>query len=181
MVSPVHDFTARRHRLVAVKRRVTHEHFKHDGTDAPPIALQAVSFLQENFWSDVVRRTHRTERQTTSILLPVRELFRALLIRLDCVRQIAVAVSTRRRFVLQDVRENRLLIRRIDGFAQSKVAQLHVTILVEQQVVRFDVSVNKVVSMNRLKRRHRLRQVKPRLFLRERIASNQQSHHVSTR
>ena len=41
--------------------------------------------------------------------------------------------------------------------------------------------MNKVVTMNRLQGGDRLREVETRLFLRERISSNQERHHVTAR
>mmetsp|Transcript_13511 Transcript_13511/g.37391 ORF Transcript_13511/g.37391 Transcript_13511/m.37391 type:complete len:244 (-) Transcript_13511:646-1377(-) len=60
---PVEDLAARAHRVVGVERRVPHEHLVDDDPQRPPVALGAVTLLDEDLGRDIVRGSHRGEVQ----------------------------------------------------------------------------------------------------------------------
>ena len=92
------------------------------------------------------------------------------------VRSLRVVSAANR--LLDDVRQRRQLAR-VDGLAQPKVAELHVPVRAQQQVVGLDVAVDEVVAVDRLQRHNRLCDVEPRLLLGQRVAPHQQRHHVA--
>ena len=179
VVPPVHDFPAGGHRLVAVKRGIPHQHLVHDGAHAPPVALEPVPFLQQHLRRYVIGRAHGAVREPPSVLVPVSELrqpprrVRDGTLRLLVLRgRGAVLLGNLRKRVQKSL---------VHRFTQAKVAQFHVPVLVQQEVVGFDVSVDKVGRVDSLQRQHRLRDVEPRFVLRQGIAAHQQRHHVPAR
>jgi hypothetical protein len=52
----------------------TYQHLIHDGPQAPPVTLHAITLLQEHFWSNVVWSAHSGESQLPPVALPVLQL-----------------------------------------------------------------------------------------------------------
>jgi hypothetical protein len=57
VVRPIDDLLIRLVRGLRTEGRVSNETLKHDRAQGPPITLVSVSFLQENFGGDVIRRS----------------------------------------------------------------------------------------------------------------------------
>mmetsp|Transcript_13645 Transcript_13645/g.33562 ORF Transcript_13645/g.33562 Transcript_13645/m.33562 type:complete len:577 (-) Transcript_13645:349-2079(-) len=171
--APVDDLAARGERVVAVEGRVAHHHLKHDGAQRPPVALHAVPLLEQHLGRDVVGRAHRGERQLPPVLVPVSQLL--LLAALaggrhsPCAARVLLALGQR---------GQRGHVHRL---AQPKVAQLHVAVRGQQQVVGLDVPVDVAAHVDVGDGEHRLRDVEARLSLAQDVLAHQQRHHVAPR
>lgn len=58
VMRPIDDFLIGLVRGLRTEGRISDETLKHDRAQGPPIALVSVSFLQENFGGDVIRRSN---------------------------------------------------------------------------------------------------------------------------
>mmetsp|Transcript_13147 Transcript_13147/g.24990 ORF Transcript_13147/g.24990 Transcript_13147/m.24990 type:complete len:418 (-) Transcript_13147:99-1352(-) len=187
---PVHYLLAGRHRLLRVERRIAHEHFKHDCTDAPPVALETVPLLQENLRCDVVRCANGAERQLPPGFLPRLDLLLCLVAHQSdptAFRGVAGRLWSPRvvgHGALHDLRVGgRRGRRRLGGLlhrlTESKVRELHVPKLIEKEVVGLDVPVDVTVPVDALEGKDRLCDVKLRLSLRQRVSPHKQGHHIT--
>mmetsp|Transcript_949 Transcript_949/g.2535 ORF Transcript_949/g.2535 Transcript_949/m.2535 type:complete len:283 (-) Transcript_949:444-1292(-) len=168
--APVDNLAACSERVVRVERRVAHQHFKHDGADAPPVALHAVPLLQQHLWGNVVWRANGGEGKLPPVGAPVAKL---LLLRLW-------AGFWHRRAVLFALVQ-RGQRRHVHRLTQPKVGELQVAIRGEQEVVRLDVAVDVAVVVDGLNAQDCLRDVEARVWLRDDVLAHQQRHHVATR
>mmetsp|Transcript_2659 Transcript_2659/g.8068 ORF Transcript_2659/g.8068 Transcript_2659/m.8068 type:complete len:421 (-) Transcript_2659:254-1516(-) len=179
VVLPVDNLLARGHGVLRVEGRVAHHHLEHDGAHAPPVALQAVTLLQQDLRRDVVRGSHRAVRQLPSALLPHLNPLPSHKPRRRGVHALALQIALRgalgnSRHFVQVLRGGLL-----DGLAQAKVGELHVAKLVQEQVVRLDVPVDVAPLVDALQGQHCLRDVELGLPLRQRVPPHQQRHHVA--
>mmetsp|Transcript_219 Transcript_219/g.855 ORF Transcript_219/g.855 Transcript_219/m.855 type:complete len:421 (-) Transcript_219:283-1545(-) len=179
VVLPVDNLLARGHGVLRVEGRVAHHHLEHDGAHAPPVALQAVTLLQQDLRRDVVRGSHRAVRQLPSALLPHLNPLPSHKPRRRGVHALALQIALRgalgnSRHFVQVLRGGLL-----DGLAQAKVGELHVAKLVQEQVVRLDVPVDVAPLVDALQGQHCLRNVELGLPLRQRVPPHQQRHHVA--
>eukprot|EP00982_Pelagococcus_subviridis_P011840 31124-Pelagococcus_subviridis.AAC.4 len=150
---PVHDLATGGHGLVAVKRRVPDQHLVHDRADAPPVALHPVPFLQENLRGDVIRGADGAVRESATVRVPVFQLrgARGFVRRVRGVVAVGVARRRRRDAILFDDLRQRVQHLLVDGFAQTEIAQFHVPVRVQEQVIRFDIAVNEARGVDRLR------------------------------
>ncbi len=63
--------------------------------------------------------------------------------------------------------------------AKAKVAELDVSIFVDEQVIRFQVPMDVVQIVHAFYCQHRLRSVKPRFLFAQNVLSHQESHQVT--
>ena len=84
-----------------------------------------------------------------------------------------------RRVALQQLLVVGRRVHAVEARAEAKVRQLEVAVLVDEQVVRLDVAVDKAGLVDRIDREDGLRHVEPRRVLGERVLLDQQRHHVA--
>uniref|UniRef100_A0A2P2MJQ2 Uncharacterized protein n=1 Tax=Rhizophora mucronata TaxID=61149 RepID=A0A2P2MJQ2_RHIMU len=71
MCSPIDYLPTSGHRLIRVEWWVTHKHFIHDSTKRPPITFHSISFLQQNFRGNIIRRSNGRISKHPSVPLPM--------------------------------------------------------------------------------------------------------------
>jgi len=113
--------------------RVAKEHFKHNHADGPEVTLLSVAGLDQDLWCDVVGGADCRVGQRPIRLLVVEHLLQwaQLRIHFQVLGEHAVA-----RVLIQLVKVKV----RVEPGAQSKICQLQVSVFVQQDVVRLDVT-----------------------------------------
>lgn len=150
LVPPIDNLAVRVVRVLGAKRRVPDQTFKHDRAQRPPVALLAVPLLEEDLGRDVIRRADRRVGEFAPVRLPRRDrIFRIdrQVDRVDHDRVPAAVHRTRDRPSPFGTFQQALVVRRVVLFVEpgreTEIRQLDVSVLVDQNVVGFDVTVTR--------------------------------------
>jgi hypothetical protein len=75
VLSPVEDLLPGLAWLIRVKRRVAHQHLKHDHAEAPPVHRLIIAFLPDDLWSYIIWCANRTKGQSPPLFAVIAKLF----------------------------------------------------------------------------------------------------------
>mmetsp|Transcript_2950 Transcript_2950/g.8125 ORF Transcript_2950/g.8125 Transcript_2950/m.8125 type:complete len:350 (+) Transcript_2950:682-1731(+) len=173
---PVKNLFARRKCVLGIKRRISNQHFKDNNAKGPIITFAPISALQQHLGCNVVRGADRRKCHFSRVSLPGSKL---VPIRRVGIRNPSTAgASVSRVLACYGGSIQRLSL---IAFAETKVREFDVSVLVYEEIVRLDVAMNVPNRVNRIDGHDHLCNVKARISLWQCIANDQQAHKVAPR
>lgn len=140
--------------IVGIEGRITDQHFKHYNSDTPPIYRVIIALLSKYFWSYVIWGSYSRKGQLPSLV----GMF-SFLLGSNIYNQIVL------------VHLNILNIENLEYWmlAESKIRQFQMSFIIEENIVRFKIPMNKVHAMYWIDRQNKLSHVKFSFLLRNNV------------
>mmetsp|Transcript_54837 Transcript_54837/g.90972 ORF Transcript_54837/g.90972 Transcript_54837/m.90972 type:complete len:220 (+) Transcript_54837:536-1195(+) len=168
VLAVVHNLAACLQRILGVEWRIADETLKHDDAHRPPVHHLVIAFLTEHLWRNIVGRSHRRKHQLAV----------AMLLAFGIIIWGNVFIFERRLHGLKLA--DHLIVFRVEALGESKIGQLYMTIVGDQNIVRLQIAMHKIQLVHCIDSDRQLRHIKFGLRLAENIVLHEDGHQVTT-
>ena len=143
-MAPIDDLFISLPTILCAEWRPPDQAFEHDSTHTPPVTAERIALPTKNLRGDVIWSTDGRVSHNTAGFPPVIDLASIAYSEVNLVESDGMAVVLWSRRAFQELLIVGIFVLGVEACAQAEVCELYVTFRVKKDVIRLDISIEKI-------------------------------------